>query len=203
MEVSNLQIHPPANIIFAGASGSGKTTILARLLENKNRIFSTPPVHTLYCYRAWQSLYDEMKMKKTVSSFHQGLPSNQKIEEEANKYKRQNGMILILDDLVNEAFASNILDLVKLFTVSGHHLNITVIILLHNLFSKELRTISLNTHHFFITKNPRAASFERASLLSILCLLCDVLRSVSPYFHLHYLEPTGFEKFSQVRQQLA
>ena len=158
MEVSNLQIHPPANIIFAGASGSGKTTILARLLENKNRIFSTPPVHTLYCYRAWQSLYDEMKMKKTVSSFHQGLPSNQKIEEEANKYKRQNGMILILDDLVNEAFASNILDLVKLFTVSGHHLNITVIILLHNLFSKELRTISLNTHHFFITKNPRSFS---------------------------------------------
>jgi hypothetical protein len=45
----------------------------------------------------------------------------------------------------------------NLFTKFSHHMNIDVIFIVQNIFhhGKEMRTISLNTHYFFLLKNPR------------------------------------------------
>ena len=43
----------------------------------------------------------------------------------------------------------------KLFTQGSHHKNLTVIMLVQNLFQKELRTISLNSHYIVLMKNSR------------------------------------------------
>jgi hypothetical protein len=45
-----------------------------------------------------------------------------------------------------------------LYTQHSHHLNISVFTVVQNLFHKKFRTISLNSHYFFIAKNPRDVS---------------------------------------------
>ena len=93
--------------------------------------------------------------------FKQGPPSDEDIQT-------YNDSLLIIDDLMSEcvALSSNI------FTKFSHHLRISVIYILQNLFvqSKNQRSISLNTGHIVLFKNPR--DFSQAMFLA---------RQVSPY----------------------
>ena len=65
-------------------------------------------------------------------------------------------VLLIIDDLMNEVNES----VAKIFTKRSHHRNISVILLVQNLFhkNKHVRTISLNSHYLVRYKNPRDAS---------------------------------------------
>src|SRR5690348_14956905 len=47
--------------------------------------------------------------------------------------------------------------LANLFTKGSHHLNISVLFIVQNVFhkGKEMRTVNLNTHYYFLLKNPR------------------------------------------------
>ena len=43
----------------------------------------------------------------------------------------------------------------NLFCINSHHLKVSVILIVHNLFTKDLRTLSLNCHRFFLTQSLR------------------------------------------------
>jgi len=49
---------------------------------------------------------------------------------------------------------------VNLFTKGSHHRNVSVVLMVQNVFykNKHVRTISLNTHYMVLFKNPRDAS---------------------------------------------
>jgi hypothetical protein len=66
-------------------------------------------------------------------------------------------ILLILDDLMQEAGDEQ--QVVNLFTKGSHHRNLSVIMLLQNMFhrGKFVRTMSLNTHYMVLFKNPRDA----------------------------------------------
>lgn len=55
----------------------------------------------------------------------------------------------------------------QIWTVLSHHLNITCIALVHNLFAKDLRSISLNTHRLVLMKSLRDS--QQFSYLSRQC----------------------------------
>ena len=61
----------------------------------------------------------------------------------------------MIDDM--QASALNNICIANLFSRESHHRNISVILILQNLFhqGKYCRDISLNTHYFFLFKNPR------------------------------------------------
>ena len=62
----------------------------------------------------------------------------------------------MLDDLMTETDEP----VTNLFTTKSHHCNTSVIYLVQNLFpkNKESRTISLNSQHIVVFKNPRDVS---------------------------------------------
>jgi hypothetical protein len=64
--------------------------------------------------------------------------------------------LLVVDDLMKQDDAL----ISKIFTKGSHHLNLTIIYLLQNLFVQgpECRNISLNAHYIFLFKNPRENS---------------------------------------------
>lgn len=147
----------PYTMMVCGPSGSGKTCFVIKLLENAKEMIKPLPSRIIWHYGQWQEIYDQM----TDVEFKQGPPS----EEDIQTYQDS---LLIIDDLMSECatLSSNI------FTKFSHHLTISVIYILQNLFvqSKNQRSISLNSGYIVLFKNPR--DFSQAVFLA---------RQVSPY----------------------
>ena len=139
----------PTTIIISGPTGSGKTSFVFRLIDNKAEIFTIEPQNIYYFYTVWQPLFERFS-KKDIH-FLQGLPDEKIIQSISNDKHN----LIILDDMqinaMNDPYIAN------LFSRESHHRNLSVILLLQNLFhqGKYGRDISLNTHYFILFKNMR------------------------------------------------
>ena len=134
----------PFTAFVAGPSGCGKTEFTLKLIKYAKDLISPPVSRIIWCYGVWQERIANVENVE----IHDGVPSLQMFEDRAPT-------LLILDDLMREL--SNSTTAVDLFTKGSHHLNLSVIFLTQNIFykSKELRSMSLNTHYFVLFKNPR------------------------------------------------
>ena len=172
----------PCNMFLAGQSQSGKSYFIRNLLEHGRSMFEKPVRKTLFCYSMWQRLYDELETKHPewglgTLEFHKGLPTEDFIlswardgEEEAAG-KENSHKVLVLDDMIEEVCRN--LTACKLFTVTGHHANITVCILSQSLFpagafGKYGRTVSLNSHYLVLFKNNR----DRSQIVTLAKQVC-------------------------------
>ena len=142
-----IQMHPylfksPSTIVISGATGSGKTTFLRKILKQAD-LFSTPPDRVVYCYGAWQPIFNDM----SDVEFRCGV--------DIPTTKTDQHTIIVLDDLMNDVFRSKTAE--DLFTKGSHHKNISVIFLIQNLFQQGpfARSIMLNTHYLILMNNTR------------------------------------------------
>ena len=108
------------------------------------------PVHKVYYfYVVWQRLVDNIEVPNV--EFIKDLPNKEHLESIADDKHN----LIVIDDLqfsaLNNAFIAN------LFSREVHHRNISIFLILQNLFhqGKYCRDISLNTHYFILFKNPR------------------------------------------------
>lgn len=150
-----LPIQSCSSLTISGATGSGKTLWVYRLLQNLPGIYvNDPPVETLYCYGIHQPLFDEMKRTLSNFSLHQGLPTTPELDEFTNDRKHR---LIILDDLMQQVIRNDEMEL--LFTQGCHHRRISVIFITQNLIpqGKNSRNITLNTWYLVLMKNMRDA----------------------------------------------
>ena len=114
-------IHP-ATFLVAGATGSGKTILVFRLIDAvlDNALFEPPIKRIWYCYGEWQTTYDEYIHQV---HFHKGLPS-----ESDFVFDGSEPSLLVLDDLMSSTngFVSDI------FTKLSHHRDLSVMYLCQN-----------------------------------------------------------------------
>ena len=147
----------PFTMIVSGPSNAGKSCFVEKIFRNRKKMIKPEPSRIIWHYGQWQGMYDTMKGVE----FKKGPPSDEDIQS-------YNDSLLIIDDLMTECstLSSNI------FTKYSHHLKISVIYILQNLFvqSKNQRSISLNTGHIVLFKNPRDSS-----------QVMYLARQVSPY----------------------
>lgn len=131
-------------MIISGPSGSGKTTFLKNLLENMDDLVSERVFRVLWCYAEKAAI---PTIQSDNLTFHKGIPDV--IENIENV-----PMLIVLDDLMNEVYNSQISEL---FTKGSHHRNISVVLVTQNLFhqGKHSRDISLNSKYLVVFKNPR------------------------------------------------
>ncbi len=147
-----------SSYIICGRSGSGKTTFIARLLENIGELVKNEDgreIQILYCYSAQQPLFQEMNGNLHNITFHKGIPSEDTIDNLVNPEKKH--LIMVIDDLMRDVVASNII--FDFFTVKAHHLGCSIIYVSHNLYQqgKFSRAITLNSSYILLFENPRGA----------------------------------------------
>ena len=142
----DVRLQAPFSLGMIGMSGSGKSVLTFRLIENAEQMISPPPEEIIYCYGEYQEIFDNYRHV----NFHEGLPD---LNEFVGNKKP---ILMVLDDLMSEWNE----EISKLFTKYSHHRNISVVYLSQNLFSKNkhARVISLNTHYLVLMRNTRDAT---------------------------------------------
>ena len=138
----------PYTMLIAGSSGSGKTYFTKNML---NQRVEPDFVKIYWFYSEWQDGYNDMPANVQLIP---GMPSSLDtyINEESGP------KAIIFDDLMNEC-VDNVL-IQSAFTKKRHHNNVSVILLLQNLFcqGKMMRTIHLNTEYVEVFGNARDKS---------------------------------------------
>jgi hypothetical protein len=142
----------PSLIYVTGASFSGKTEFILKLIRDKKRLF-IPNVHrVVFVYAEEQpQLFARLKEVCPEIIFVNGLYQLQsQIEFDATL-----STLLVLDDIAHESSSSEYV--LQLAVRQSHHKAITVIYVQHNLFqqNKYSRTISLQSKYVILFKNPR------------------------------------------------
>lgn len=135
--------HFPARVYISGYSHSGKTQLCINLLKKYLNKFEK----ILICDSPNNSEYISEKEIKEKIEILDYIPN---ISEIKINYQGKS-IILIFDDNYSSTFNSkNVLE----FFTQGRHLQINIILLSQNLFSrgKYQRDITLNVSHFIITK---------------------------------------------------
>ena len=140
----------PFTCIVAGPTGCGKTRWVKTLLERSGTFIDPPPERIYWFYAENQPDYDALKHSLPHIEFIEGLPT----EDELKQLDPKRRNIIVIDDLMSELTPV----VTALFTRGSHHRNISVVLLVQNLFFKGGRTLSLNTHYLIFFKNPRDAS---------------------------------------------
>ena len=149
-----IKLHTPTTIGIYGPTQCGKTKFVVSLLKEANVLFTKPVEEIYYCYEVYQDTYTELKEAESKGvekvCFHQGMPHVDDCREWA--YMKSH-IVIVLDDLMTDLTKHP--EMVKFATVDCHHKNITMILLLHNIFPPGLRTVSLNIHYVVLFKNKR------------------------------------------------
>lgn len=160
-----LLLKHPSSTLIAGVSRSGKTTLVRYMIRNWP--YDARVKKVKWCYTYFASWF----LEEPEFQFIKGLPDSY-----------EEGDLIVIDDLMrhlNEKIAD-------LFTGASHNCNVSVILLLQNLFPrvKVMRDISLNAQYIIIFKNLRDESQVR-------CLGRQLYPRNLPFFMDAYIKATG------------
>lgn len=142
----DLLLHHPFTAIVAGASSSGKSTLVAKLVRHLPHLVTPEmrrPIRVLWCTGSYARPPD-IRSNDVVVTVATGAPP---AEPECD--------VIVVDDQMTEMADSKAMS--DLFTKHSHHRSISVIFILQNLFiqGKHMRNITLNAHYIFLTKSRR------------------------------------------------
>lgn len=140
----------PCNINIVGSSGSGKTSLTKRIIEQRDSLFANEVKGIVFCYS------NEQEMYKTIEgvTWYKGFPTLDKIQEWSLQFNEQN-YILILDDWLVEMTGEYLHQTEALFTKHARHNKVSIIWLSQNLFMRNSRVFSLNSHYFLLLSAKR------------------------------------------------
>ena len=74
----------PTSIGIFAPSFSGKTTLTKKILENSDKLFTSPPSHIVYCYNEWLDIFDQLSTTVKNLILFQGVPGKEDIDKWAN-----------------------------------------------------------------------------------------------------------------------
>lgn len=152
MEVLSGEIFHPFSMIVTGASMSGKTEFITRLLKERHSLISAPINKIIWCYG--QETKKLRLLQRDFAGFIEiikGLPNNllDKLKQESD-----NGVLLVLDDLVDTA--CNNKQVFDLFVKGVHHLNVSVICVLQDFYASGNYRVTMirNTNYLVVFPSP-------------------------------------------------
>lgn len=140
-------IHPSTWIV-AGPSQSGKTFFVSQLLTSN--LFDPPLSRIVYAYSIFQPAYSSLQSSIPSIEFTKDLDQNL-----INSFQPNETNMLVIDDLMSESGDGKLV--IDIFTKGSHHLNLSAIFIVQNIFHKckSLRECNLNAQYMVLFKTPR------------------------------------------------
>jgi len=142
----DLKFRHPFSCIVSGPSGSGKTSFVKRFLQNLRSLYTEPTFAggIVWCYAEKIAVLSRLPADVTY---------NEGVSEDFGSANGEPSLV-ILDDLLNDVYSTQVCEL---FTRGSRHRNISVILIIQNLFhqGRFCRDISLNSHYIVALKNVR------------------------------------------------
>lgn len=134
-------------MLVVGMTNCGKTCFTSELILKRYKIMDNAPSKVIYCYRMWNPAFETLQRHGV--EFVKGLDNLLEIIDEIQN------CILVLDDMATDAASSK--EVATMFTAGMHHRNISVIMIVHNLFmqAKYMREIMLNASYLVLFRNVR------------------------------------------------
>lgn len=156
----------PFTLIISGATGSGKTEWLMRLLRSTHTMIEPAPAHVIYCYgelnenilRIERGEFDTPHVSVEA---HHGAMEESAIKKAAAS-AGEGPLLLVLDDLLANMSEQQ---LNTLFTRGSHNWGVSVILVTQHLFARETRVARNNSHYLVLMRNP-AGETQVANLAS-------------------------------------
>ena len=155
MEASDrdIKFKHPCTILLAGPTGSGKTILVRKILQDHTSLFDNIKTKTLkvtWCYGQWQPAYSTPVRNVEIDYVDELI--------DQTYLQKNRPQLVVIDDLMTELGGDKVL--ANLFTKGSHHLSVSVIFIVQNLFHQgpQMRNISLNSHYIILLKNPRDKS---------------------------------------------
>ena len=172
----SIKFYATSNILVIGASQSGKTTSVLKIIKQKR--IEPMPKKIFYLYGARQPFMDRWNTDNPQQKieFIEGLNL-----DVVDQYKEPK--LLIIDDLILELNK----DLAQHFIAGSHHKRVTTIFITHSIYlNNELyRLISNNTQYILLFKNKRnysqVARLARQILGSGNARLTEAYKYIGPY----------------------
>ena len=129
-----LTFEHPFSMIVACPSRSGKTQWVIDLLVNMETHVIPTPTSITYCYAHWQDKYKYLKEKIPLVQFYEGLPSN-------TYFNTLSNALVVIDDLMDASMSNQ--SMMNMFTERSHHQNISVILMMQNIFHQGSKSRSI------------------------------------------------------------
>lgn len=135
--------------IFIGSSRSGKSTNCFKLIYFRNDIIDKKFTKIFYCLPENHEIFIPQVIRNDKAFLVVNEIPSVKILKSIPGHK-----LIILDDMMTQLNE----EILNLFTRHGHHLSVSLCILVQTLFfnaNKFYRSISLQCNYFLLAKNPR------------------------------------------------
>ena len=174
-----LKFHSPFCAVIAGQSGSGKTSLLLKLVQQYRDLIEPIPKSILYCYGQYNSAIP--LLQKLGVSVSAGIPS-----EETLKALPRPALIL-LDDLMIQLNSKREV-LADWFSRKSHHENLSIVFIVQNLFERSMKIVRDNAQYMILLNSPSAA-------LQIRSLGSQLFPGNLKYFLASYKQAVSDKKF--------
>lgn len=139
----DLKMRIPCGAMVSGATQSGKTTFLLRLIKHAREMFLPPPRSIMYAHGTMSK--DLLLFLQAGCILHKGLPSEAVID------RLPKPAMIILDDLMVDAKSGYLQDL---FTRQVHHKNLALFFVTQYLFDPHARVARNNSQYLFFMRAP-------------------------------------------------
>ena len=156
VDKTDIKLRLPANVIVAGATQSGKTTTVAKLLTSSRGYFEPAPRRVILLYNCDQPLYQEMMETLSNRGVQVKMMKSRELTENDMKAISTPDFetVVLIDDSTISVQRS--MNLAHLFT-QGRHNHVSFIVFLHSIFggNDANRIMSQNTLYYFLQNAPR------------------------------------------------
>lgn len=145
----DLRLKFPFTMLVVAPSSGGKSTWTLELIKRRNEIMTQTVDKVIYVYTEMQDSYRQFSETNSDVIFTDD-------KEKINEYiDRDLKLLIIFDDKLLDFQQKENSYITDWFVKKSHHKNCSVIVLIQQLYAKNLRTCSINSKYIVLFPSPR------------------------------------------------